>query len=189
MKRTQAEAIFNEFYNKTFKEAYGYILAKTGNHVATPIILKECYCKVLRSLLAQKKDESQDIRNFFIQMIHSQLIEYNKKALSSPRPKALRSKKFLQLLPQELEIDLPEPESKDQLYEMLDKALSLLNQKPSLQRRAFILYHLYDLGLEQVASELSITQICAGNYIYNLTKEIRIMFQTDSDHENKEEQI
>ena len=188
MKRAQAEAVFNELYDKTFKEAYRHILEKTGDPVATPIILKECYCKVLRFLLAQKNDESQNIHPYLFKMIQCQLIKYNKKSSSSPRSKAQKSKKFFQLLPRELEMDLPLPQSKEKLYKMLDKALSLLNEKPALERRAFILYYLYNLSFEQVASELSITQICAGNYIYNLTKEIRIMFQANSDNESKEEQ-
>ncbi len=188
MKRAQAESIFNELYSKTFNEAYGYILAKTGDTVATPRILKECYCELFRKFLKERTDEIENKRSYLFKIIRNQLIKYDEETMRSLHPETTRIKKYTQFLEEELATELPDPQNKAELQEMLDKTLALIAEKPELQRRAFMLHHLYDFSIEQVASELSLSEMSVGNYIYNLTKEIRIMFQADSNNEQKEEQ-
>ena len=187
MKRIQAEPIFNEFYTQTFNEAYGYILAKTGDTIATPHILKECYVEFYRTLLKHKKDEIENKRSHLFKIIRTHLSRYNEQALHSERPETTRIKKYAQFLEDELETEMPSPKSKSELRDMLDQALALIVEKPELQRRAFMLHHLYDFSIEQVASELSLTEMNAGNYIYNLTKELRVMFQNTNRNEQEEQ--
>lgn len=188
MKRAKAEIIFNELYSKTFSEAYGYILAKTGDTIATPQILKECYIDLFRSLLKQHRDEIENKRSYLFKLIRTRLIKYDEETMRSLRPETTRIKKYVQFLENELDTEIPQPQNKSEFTEMLDKTLNLIAQKPELQRRAFMLHHLYDFSIEQVANELSLSEMNVGNYIYNLTKEIRLMFKPDEKIDCKEEQ-
>ena len=187
MKRTSAESIFNELYKKTFNEAYGYILAKTGDTVATPQILKECYVEIYRTILNQREDNIENKRAFLFKIIRTHLIRYNESTMHSVRPETTRIRKYQQFLDEELNTEIPRPQSQAELKDMLDQALELISSKPEIQRRAFILHHFYDFSIEQVADELSLSKARAGNYIYNLTKEIRSMFQSPNKDEQEEQ--
>jgi len=185
MKRTQAEVIFNELYKQTFNEAYGYILAKTGDTVATPDILRNCYLDFFRTILKQKDDNIDNKRGFLFKIIRKHLTKFNEESLRSARPETTRIKKYVQFLEEELNTEILAPSSKDELNNMLERILMLISEKPDLQRRAFMLHHLYDFNIEQVAQELSLSEMCAGNYILNLTKEIKEMLLSVSTAEQE----
>lgn len=180
MKRAQAEAIFNELYKQTFNEAYGYILAKTGDTVATPDLLKKCYVDFFCTVLKQKEDNIDNKRGFLFKIIRKNLINFSEESLRSTRPETTRIKKYAQFLEEELNAEITCPQNEEELQDMLERTLILISEKPDLQRRAFMLHHLYDFSIEQVAQELSLTEMCAGNYILNLTKEIKEMLLTES---------
>ena len=114
MKRIQAETIFNEFFAKTFNEAYGYILAKTGDTVATPDILKESYVEFYRALLKSNGDEIENKRGYLFKIIKNHLNKYNESAMHSERPETTRIKKYAQFLEEELETELRQPQDKEE---------------------------------------------------------------------------
>lgn len=176
MNRKQITAVFTEIYNKTFGEAYGYILAMTGDAKQAPLLLKECYILFYAQI---KKNNNQDHRATLFKIIKKKLSQYNEAVPQTEMPKPTRIKKFNDFIAAELETEFPVPSSQDELLQTLDLALTEVSGTPTVQRRAFLLYYLYDFPIERVADELGITEMIAGNYIHEITETIRAALQAN----------
>lgn len=177
MKQKQAEILFEQVYQKTYQEAYGYILAKTGDIFAVEGLLSNSYAEFFRRLLRTANTDAQNKRSLLFRVIQKYLNAYYKNLKETIPPKTGRKiKKYEQLLQDELDKEFP-PLTKDELNRALNSILALVADHAIEQRRAFILYYLFEFSISQVANELNITEECAGNHIYLLTKEIRVKIE------------
>lgn len=180
MNKKAATEIFSQTYKKTFDEAYGYILAMTGDAKAAPELLRSSYIELFR-LLRKSKKPSDNLRSLLFKIVRQKLTEYNETTDIAAPSRPDRIKKYNEFIQNELNTHLPTPKNKNELLSMLDVALQLVSQKPPLLRRTFLLYYLYDFTIKQIADELKLTEMTVGNYIYEITKEIRIKLQQNEE--------
>lgn len=180
MNKKNAIEIFSQTYKQTFDEAYGYILAMTGDAKAAPTLLRNSYTELYR-LLRKTKKPIDNLRTALFKIVRQKLVEYNETTDIAEPSRPDRIKKYNDFIENELNAELPPPKNKDELLALLDSALELVSQKPPLLRRTFLLYYLYDFSIKQIAQELKLTEMTVGNYIYEITKEIRIKLQQDEE--------
>lgn len=168
--------LFEEIYNKTYQEAYGYVLAKTADPAVTPKILEDSYVELYK-LVARSSATLKKHRNQLFKIIQKQLDTLYNNLEDSPAEETGRKiKKYESLLLKELETELPAFADKTERSETLQKIMSFVSAKPMEIRRAFYLYYLFNFNIQQIAAELNISEESAGNHIYLLTKEIRTEF-------------
>ena len=174
MKQKQAELFFEEIYKKTYSEAYGYILAKTGDINETPELLRKSYVDYYRHLLRSNTKETHAERNRVFKFIQKYVNQYYNSQPDVPeKPKGRKIKRYVKLLDEHLNSEIPPFPSKQELNQSLQDVLTKVSSKSIQVRRAFIMYYFFDFTFEQIAKELSITEEDAGNHIYLLTKEIK----------------
>lgn len=180
MKLKQAKNVFTQTYRETFQEAYGYTLAKTGDIEETPNILIRSYTALFDQLLQTKQMDTKSNRISLFKIIRHQINEYykNDDAMADNNT-GRKIKKYAQLLEEELNTELAMPANKAQLQAKLDEIWPMVSSKPIQMRRAFLLFYLFDFDIERIANELNTTEENIGNYIYLLTKEIRVNIQND----------
>jgi len=177
MNHKNTTEIFTEVYNQTYSEAYGYILAVTGDAKNATKWLKECYIALFSRIKKSKKTEV-DFRQTLFKIIRTQLQKKNKDISESDIPKPTRIKKYNEFIQSELETEFDPPKNQNELIDMLDTALTHVSEKSTIQRQCFLLYYLYDFSIEQIAQKLNISEMSAGNFIHEITLEIRTVFQT-----------
>ena len=176
MKIKQATETFSKVYQKTFNEAYGYILAITGDAKNAPDLLKASYTTFYRHLLRTKFRNDESYRNTLFKFIRRELNKHNRSSAQSTADKPSRIKKYQEFIAEELQADIPMPQGAEELEEILGDILDLVSKKSTEKRRAFLLYYLYDFSIEKVAKELSISEMTAGNHILEITKEIHTKY-------------
>ncbi len=178
MKLSHAKQHFTEIYQQTFHEAYGYILAKTGDIHATPDLLSKSYTAFLTHLIQSNEKENIPGRPHLFKIIRNRIAQYYRDYTDTPveDPQKL-TRKHQQLLEQELDFDIDIPTAKEEFQNKLDIIWPIITAKPLQMRRAFVLFYLFDFDLEQITKELNSTEYRIGNQIYELTKEIRQFLQ------------
>ncbi len=174
MKRSLAEEIFNQIYDQTFHEVFGFILAKTGDISSTPSILENSYSELYKKLLKMKEDKIENKRTYLFKLVRQQLEKYQKNVAKSKKSdiKKNRSKIRESKLLNELDTNFPKPKNRAEFSALLSDILNLISAKPVIQQRAFLFYFLYDYPISEVAATLSVSKSEALQYIYALTKEI-----------------
>lgn len=185
MTHKRATQIFNELYDATYEESYSYILAKTGDIHRASEILNDSYTAIYQHLLSSKKDTIENKRAYLFTIIRHNLSNYYKENASpvlSIDDDA--SMDYNALIADELIADF-NVQTQAEVKLLLDKILGFVSQKPELQRRAFVLRFLFDFKLSRIAKELSISEACAGNYIYRLVKELKEQFQAEYNNEQE----
>ncbi len=185
MKRILVENIFDELYKQTFNEAYGYILAKTGDPIVSLDVLKKSYTDLFNFLLKQKKDNIKNKRIHLFKIIQNNLIA-DKETSQPIDDKSNITDDIFSSLQQELDIEISQPKTQEELEAMLDELLNLIAKQPEALRRAFILYFLFDFKTSQVASELCISEKEAEKYILDLTKQVRSLFSPITEEQPEE---
>ena len=174
MKRQLAEEIFNQIYDQTFHEVFGFILAKTGDIASTPSILKSSYAELYKKLLRLRKDTIENKRNFLFKLVRQQVEKYNKTISKSEKFDLKKSKNKIResRLLNELDTDFPKPKNREELSALLSEIIKTVSTKPVMQQRAFMFYFLYDYSVADIAAALSISKSETLQYIYSLTREI-----------------
>ncbi len=171
MKQKQARAMFDEIFKKHFQETFAYILGKTGDINVTPQILEKSFTELYQKLKRTQESRIENQRTFLFKIVQKHISTYYKKLNESIPNTGRKIKKYEKLLAEEHEAELTN----------LTKSAAIQNIKAILphvathhlkKRRAFILYYLFGFDLTKTAAELDISESDAGNYIYQLTKEI-----------------
>ena len=90
MKQKQAEILFEQVYQKTYQEAYGYILAKTGDIFAVEGLLSNSYAEFFRRLLRTANTDAQNKRSLLFRLIQKYLNAYYKNLKETIPPKTGR---------------------------------------------------------------------------------------------------
>ena len=177
MSNKQSILLFEEIYNKTYQEAYGYVLAKTADLEATPTILRNSYLDFYKYLSRTNNESEKKNRNQLFRIIQKQINDFSD-ALNEPETEngGRKIKKYKSLLEKELSTELPPIITKAELNKKLNEILLQVSEYSLKARRCFFLYYLFDFTIEQVATELNISAEEAGNHIYLITKKIRTSF-------------
>ncbi len=171
MKRKQIRILFEEFFKKTYQEAYGYTLAKTADMSATAEILKNSFAELYKGFDSNEQQKNE--RTQLYRIIQKNINVYTASLEETPVDSGKKYKRYKSLLEKELDAEIPPVLSKTELQGKLQNILNFVATYPLEYRRAFYLHYLFGFGFDKIAAELGIEVDDAGNYVYFLTKAIR----------------
>lgn len=173
MKRSNAVQYFNNLYESTFDDAKAFVVGLTGNTDIVENVLLKTYKSVFEKLLKQKDITSDDIGKFFYNTLKNNALEL---AGTTQNTAYLPNEKQADDLKQILntEFDLDEQKVNDEF--LIKKAHNFLSQKPSIQKKAFVLYFYEGYETGEISKMLAVDEQVINGYIFDVLEDIKNNF-------------
>lgn len=177
--------LFNIIYDKTYKNAFGYVVKKCGNTYDIADILQDIYTEVYGVLDKKGMEYINNYDAFVLKIAKSKVYSHYSFA-----------EKFKRFIPMSIinEDDIEVNANDFVIYDyaidnqainnvLLEQTAYIMKLKPQLTQKVFYLYYYNDLTISQIAKELNISECSVKNKLYRTVKEIREIYKKGEQNE------
>ncbi len=174
VKKAELNQKFNAFYERTYRSAMVYCLAKTGDFLNCEDLLTDAYLAVYKKFIKSSKEPLKDPERVLSSVLKSSVAKYWEKhrkdlKLSVPEEKRTDYETLLQT-----ELELTEEQVVRKMLQ--EDIVEFVSTQPVPMRRAFALCFYLDRSIEETAAELKVSTSEVCRYLYGLLQEIRENF-------------
>jgi len=168
--------LFNKIYDMTFKNVFAFVTSKCGNTNDIADILQETYMEVY-SVIVKKGCTYIINEEAFVKNIAKTKIfrHYSLKEKISSFINVSKDDHEIDILDFEITYEIEIEESVANKL-LLDEINCFLLKKPQLTQKVFYLYYSLDYTIQQIATDLSLSESNVKNKLYRTVKEIRELY-------------
>lgn len=182
MEQKNVEELFNDIYDKTYKNCLVYITSKCSNPEDISDILQETYISLYNTIM-KKPYHIKNFEAYVIQIAKSKVFKYYslQQKLKSFIPlfkKNIHEEEY-NIYDMNVNIFENQLENSVLMADSLDSISNYLKEKPYDIQKIFILFYYLEMKISDISKTLNLNESTVKTKLYRTTHEIRTLFGKD----------
>lgn len=174
MKKAELNQKFDAFYQRTYRSAMVYCLAKTGDFINCEDLLTDAYLAVYKKFAKSSKEPLKEPERVLSTALKNSVSNYWEKHRKDLKLSVTEEKRTDYETLLQTELDLTEDMVVRKMLQ--EDIVEFVSTRPVLMRRAFVLRFYLDRSIEETAAELKVSVSDVCRCLYGLLQEIRENF-------------